>query len=257
MQDLKTYFKGISKTPLLTAEQEVELSKRIEKGDKAARDKMIASNLKLVISTAKKYQNRGCYFEDLIQEGNIGLMKSVDKFDWRRGCRFSTYATWWIRQSIVRHLEDQSRTIRVPGHISSSYSKIQRAIREFRDEVNREPTIEEICEALGLTPDSVESVLQSMKFTLSLDALSSSSSDDERSLINKIEDEQIISPCRLVEDKELTSVIKESLSELTDREEKILRLRFGISEPDDDDENFPITVDELESLQERKTTNEY
>ena len=155
MSSLDSYFKQVGRSKLLTREQEVSLAKRIEKGDKLAREKMIESNLRLAISIAKKYYKSGCSMEDLIQESNIGLMKAVEKFDWRRGFKFSTYASWWIKQSVRRHISANKSSVRVPAHASSLIYKINKVVEEYEEEVGDRPTIEEISDILGVTEQMV------------------------------------------------------------------------------------------------------
>ncbi len=243
---LQTYFKQLSGGKLLTREQEVELSKKIEKGDTRSRDRMIESNLRLVISVAKKYQNRGASLEDLIQEGNIGLMKAVDKFDWRRGCRFSTYGCWWIRQAITRHLEDVGRTIRVPGHITGLYIKIKRLVEEYEHEFGTKPTDEEISEILGITLSQVKNVRSTNVSTVSLDATFPGSDSDAPNMHRRIEDDLAEAPDEILEKRELLDQVREVLVSLTPKEEKIIRLRFGLSEQND------ATADEFKLSDEER-----
>ena len=244
---LQTYFKQLSKVPLLTKEQEIELSKKIEVGDRRSRDHMVQANLRLVISIAKKYQNRGATLEDLIQEGNIGLMKAVDKFNWRRGCRFSTYGCWWIRQSIMRHLEDQSRTIRVPGHITGMYGKIKRVIDDYDKEFNCKPSAAEVAEILGLTEEKVETISRGGFFTVSMDAPGFSENEADN-LHRRLEDPLAHRPDIILEQKELMAEIKKVLTTLSAKEEKIIRLRFGITEAPTNNENFSVTSEELSDI---------
>ena len=238
MDPLKPYFREMSKTPLLNRELEVQLSKRIELGDEAARTRMIKSNLRLVVSIAKKYQNRGCSLEDLIQEGNIGLMKSVTKFDWRRGCRFSTYATWWIKQSISRHLEDQSKTIRVPSHITNVYAKVRQITEEYMEEFGIEPSTAELSELLGVTKSIIISATNVGRVTASLDCPRGGNEEMDM-LGNYIEDESAVLPDVTIEKQQTMSLIRSALSSLSDREEKVLRMRFGISEDKDNVSEYP------------------
>lgn len=243
---LQTYFKQLSKGKLLTREQEVELSKKIEEGHRPSRDRMIESNLRLVISVAKKYQNRGASLEDLIQEGNIGLMKAVDKFDWRRGCRFSTYGCWWIRQSITRHLEDIGRTIRVPGHITGLYIKIKRLNEEYEHEFGTKPTDEEIAGILGVTVRQVKNVKRTNVSTVSIDATFPGGDSDSPSLHRKIEDDSAKQPDQVLERSELLEQVRDVLGSLTAKEEKIIRLRFGLSESDyNSTDKFKMSHDDM------------
>ncbi len=252
---LQPYFKQLSKNKLLTREQEVELSKKIEVGDTPSRNRMIESNLRLVISIAKKYQNRGASLEDLIQEGNIGLMKAVDKFDWRRGCRFSTYGCWWIRQSITRHLEDLGRTIRVPGHVTGLYVKIKRLTDEYEHEFNRKPTEPEIAEILGVTENQVKNVMRTNVFTISMDATFPGSDDNASNLHRKVQDCDAPRPDEILENAELLNHVREVLHTLDAKEEKIIRLRFGLSEKmNNPSEEFEITKEEMHEIIKENAT---
>ena len=246
---LQPYFKELSKNKLLTKEQEVELSKKIEIGDSFSRNKMIESNLRLVISIAKKYQNRGVSLEDLIQEGNIGLMKAVDKFDWRRGCRFSTYGCWWIRQSITRHLEDASRTIRVPGHVTGLYVKIKRLRAEYEHEFGSQPTDTEIAEILGVTENQVANVMKTNVCTISMDTAFKGGEETSSALHNRVEDATAPMPDEIFERHELLGHVRSVLCTLDGKEEKIIRLRFGLSEAmDNTSPQFEITKEEMRKI---------
>ena len=228
---ISAYMGEVSQHNLLTREEDVILSKRIEKGDKLARDKMIQSNLRLAISIAKKYSNKGCSLEDLIQESNIGLMKAVDRFDWRRGFKFSTYASWWIRQSVSRHLSMHRTTVRVPSHASGMYFKILRLIKEYEREFNQEPTNQELADILGVSTSAIEAALSTSRFqnTYSLDQ-SVSLEGEGRTFAEIIPDEDAQDPIKALDSEKTIDKIKECLFKLSPREEKILRLRFGISE---------------------------
>ena len=246
---LQPYFKELSKNKLLTKEQEIELSKKIEIGDSFSRNKMIESNLRLVISIAKKYQNRGATLEDLIQEGNIGLMKAVDKFDWRRGCRFSTYGCWWIRQSITRHLEDVGRTIRVPGHVTGLYIKIKRLTEEYEDEFGHKPTNPEVAEILGVTESQVDNVMKTNVCTISIDAAFPNSDDAANDMHRRLHDDSAPMPDEILEQEQLLNQVRGVLHTLDSKEEKIIRLRFGISEElTADSPEFEITKDEMRRI---------
>ncbi|MBQ3293708.1 RNA polymerase sigma factor RpoD [Candidatus Saccharibacteria bacterium] len=226
---VRLYLREIGKIPLLTPEEEADLADRIVKGDKKAKDKMVESNMRLVVSIAKRYGGRGLDFLDLIQEGNTGLLRAVEKFDPAKGFKFSTYATWWVRQAITRAIADQARTIRIPVHMVETINKVLRTTRKLTTELNREPTNEEIAEALGLEPDKVDYVMRIKQDIASLDASVGRDGDDEDSVLGDfVEDEERDSP----EESAANQILKEQLSEiiatLTDREQKIIRLRFGI-----------------------------
>ena len=226
---VRLYLREIGKIPLLTPEEEAELAQKIVKGDKKAKDKMVESNMRLVVSIAKRYGGRGLDFLDLIQEGNTGLLRAVDKFDPDKGFKFSTYATWWVRQAITRAIADQARTIRIPVHMVETINKVLRTTRKLTSELNREPTNEEIAKALDMEPEKVDYVMRIKQDIASLDASVGREGDDEDSVLGDfVEDEERDSP----EDSAANQILKEQLSEiiatLTDREQKIIRLRFGI-----------------------------
>ena len=226
---VRLYLREIGKIPLLTPEEEAELAQKIVKGDKKAKDKMVESNMRLVVSIAKRYGGRGLDFLDLIQEGNTGLLRAVEKFDPDKGFKFSTYATWWVRQAITRAIADQARTIRIPVHMVETINKVLRTTRKLTSELNREPTNEEIAKALDMEPEKVDYVMRIKQDIASLDASVGRDGDDEDSVLGDfVEDEERDSP----EDSAANQILKEQLSEiiatLTDREQKIIRLRFGI-----------------------------
>lgn len=226
---VRLYLREIGKIPLLTPEEEADLAQRIVKGDKKAKDKMVEANMRLVVSIAKRYGGRGLDFLDLIQEGNTGLLRAVDKFDPDKGFKFSTYATWWVRQAITRAIADQARTIRIPVHMVETINKVLRTTRKLTTELNREPTNEEIAAALDMEPEKIDYVMRIKQDIASLDASISREGDDEESVLGDfVEDEERDSP----EDSAANQILKEQLSEiiatLTDREQKIIRLRFGI-----------------------------
>ena len=226
---VRLYLREIGKIPLLTPEEEAELAQRIVKGDKKAKDKMVESNMRLVVSIAKRYGGRGLDFLDLIQEGNTGLLRAVEKFDPDKGFKFSTYATWWVRQAITRAIADQARTIRIPVHMVETINKVLRTTRKLTSELNREPTNEEIAKALDMEPEKVDYVMRIKQDIASLDASVGREGDDEDSVLGDfVEDEERDSP----EESAANQILKEQLSEiiatLTDREQKIIRLRFGI-----------------------------
>lgn len=226
---VRLYLREIGKIPLLSPEEEAELAKRIVKGDKKAKDKMVESNMRLVVSIAKRYGGRGLDFLDLIQEGNTGLLRAVEKFDPDKGFKFSTYATWWVRQAITRAIADQARTIRIPVHMVETINKVLRTSRKLTSELNREPTNEEIAKELDMEPEKIDYVMRIKQDIASLDASVGREGDDEDSVLGDfVEDEERDSP----EDSAANQILKEQLSEiiatLTDREQKIIRLRFGI-----------------------------
>ena len=226
---VRLYLREIGKIPLLTPEEEAELAQRIVKGDKKAKDKMVESNMRLVVSIAKRYGGRGLDFLDLIQEGNTGLLRAVEKFDPDKGFKFSTYATWWVRQAITRAIADQARTIRIPVHMVETINKVLRTTRKLTSELNREPTNEEIAKELDMEPEKIDYVMRIKQDIASLDASVGREGDDEDSVLGDfVEDEERAGP----EDSAANQILKEQLAEiiatLTDREQKIIRLRFGI-----------------------------
>lgn len=234
---IKLYLREIQKTKLLTADDEKELAGRIAKGDKAARDKMIESNLRLVVKIAKRYINRGLPFLDLIEEGNMGLIKAVERFKLSKECRFSTYATWWIRQSIERALVNQSRTIRLPVHVSDDINKMLRVTRELVQRMNREPAVKEVAAEMGATPVYVRRLMVLLKKTYSIERPMGENSD--YFLIDTIEDTSTISPAVLLEDVNKYEMISKWFDTLSDSEKKILSLRFGL------DDKEPQTLDTI------------
>lgn len=226
---VRMYLREIGKIPLLTGEQELELAHRIEKGDQKAKDKMAEANMRLVVSIAKRYSGRGLDFLDLIQEGNTGLLRAVEKFDASKGFKFSTYATWWIRQAITRAIADQSRTIRIPVHMVETINKLLRTQRRMTQELNREPTIEELSKQLEMEPEKVEYIIKIKQDITSLDAgIGRDSDEEETSLGELIEDEDSVSPEESATSELLKEHVNEILSTLSDREQKIIRMRFGL-----------------------------
>lgn len=226
---VRLYLREIGKIPLLSQEEELELAKKAAKGNKKAKDKMVEANMRLVVSIAKRYSGRGLDFLDLIQEGNTGLLRAVEKFDPDKGFKFSTYATWWIRQAITRAIADQARTIRIPVHMVETINKVLRATRKLTQELNREPTIAEVAEEMDMEPEKVEYVMKIKQDIASLDQSVGRDGDDEDSVLGDfVEDEERISP----EDSAANQILKEQLAEiistLSEREQKIIKLRFGI-----------------------------
>lgn len=224
---VKMYLKEIGRVPLLKPEDEPEIAKRIEAGDKEARDILISSNLRLVVSIAKKYVGRGMLFLDLIQEGNMGLVKAVEKFDYRKGFKFSTYATWWIRQAITRAIADQARTIRIPVHMVETINKLTRIQRQLVQELGRDPTAEEISAKMdGISPEKVREIQKIALEPVSLET--PIGEEDDSHLGDFIEDKNSLSPDQYASNQLLKDEINNVLSGLTEREEKVLRLRFGL-----------------------------
>jgi len=228
---LDVYMKDVGKSSLLTREQEVDLCKRIESGDQLARKIMIESNLRLAISIAKNYYRSGCAMEDLIQESNIGLMKAVERFDWRRGFKFSTYASWWIKQSVSRYVSSHKNTVRVPSHAISLAYKVKNLMKEYEEEFGCLPETEEIAEILGVTSSMVTLSLDSLKLNniISIDT-PIGDGDSNRSLGDMIEDKDVTPLDEVLDNERIREVIVSSLSRLTKREEQVLRLRFGIAD---------------------------
>jgi len=223
---VRMYLREIGRTPLLTKEEEVVLAKKIEKGDEAAREKMTVSNLRLVVANAKKYLNRGLSFLDLIQEGNTGLMRAVEKFDWRRGYKFSTYATWWIRQAITRAIADQSRMIRIPVHMNETINKFKKTQRQLSQELNREPTLNEIAAEMQIAPEKVEQIVKISQKTTSLEK--PVGKEEDTLLKEFIPDEEMETPVESASFELLKGQVREVLQTLSPRERKILELRFGL-----------------------------
>ena len=226
---VRLYLSEIGKVPLLSAEKEFELAKKVKAGDKKAFDQMAESNMRLVVSIAKKYSGRGLDLLDLIQEGNTGLLRAVEKFDPDRGFKFSTYATWWIRQAITRAIADQARTIRIPVHMVETINKLMRTQRRMTQELNREPTIEELGKELEMEPEKVEYVMKIKQDITSLDAGVGKDGDEEDSVLGDfIEDEDIVTPEESASTQLLKEQVQDILSSLSDCEQKIIKLRFGL-----------------------------
>ena len=241
---LDSYFKDVSKNSLLSREQEVILAKAIEKGDQLARDRMIEANLRLAISIAKKYAKRGCDFEDLIQESNIGLMKAVDRFDWRRGFKFSTYACWWIRQAVSRHVSMHRNTVRIPSHTASIAWKIQKLNVEYEEEFGQLPTVSELADLLGVSDAMIQASLESINLTKMMSLDTNPHTDSEgRTLLEVIVDENAVNIDGELDKEKIMIAIKHCLEGLSEREEKILRLRFGISEDLTSSSSFEVNTD--------------
>lgn len=226
---VRLYLREIGKIPLLNAEQELELAKRVVAGDKEAKDQMAEANLRLVVSIAKRYVGRGLDLLDLIEEGNTGLLRAVEKFDPDKGFKFSTYATWWIRQAITRAIADQARTIRIPVHMVETINKLLRTQRRLTQELNREPTNAEIAKEMEIDEAKVEHIMKIKQDISSLDA-SIRDDEEESVLADFIEDEDTITPEESATGQLLKEQVKEMLGALTEREQKILKLRFGLED---------------------------
>lgn len=245
---LETFFKQVGKTDLLTKEQEIEISKLIEAGDKRARDKMIKANLRLAISIAKQYQNKGCDMEDLIQESSIGLIKAIDRFDWRRGFKFSTYACWWIKQSVRTHIASHSGSLKLPTYAKNMMYKIQQATVDYEREFGQKPTNQEIADLLGVSIDMIESMIECTAPSVSIDKSTGvDGSGSTRTLRDTIPDDSD-SVETLLDNQKIMQALRSAMSSLTPREQKIVRLRFGITENEDDTDNFPISESEYNNL---------
>ena len=225
---VKMYLRDIGKYPLLTREEEIELAKKIEQGDIEARNKLISCNLRLVVSIAKKYMNRGLQFLDLIQEGNIGLMKAVDKFDYNRELKFSTYATWWIRQGIQRAISDQGRLIRIPVHMGDIISKLSKVTRQLVQEKGREPTTAELAERLEMPEEKILYIQRISQDPVSFET--PVGQEDDSYLGDFLEDTNSLSPSEVAENKMLKEILIKVLQSLTPREQKVIRLRYGIDD---------------------------
>jgi len=249
---IKTYLKDIQKSTLLTAGDERELTGLIAQGDDAARDRMIESNLRLVVKIAKRYMNRGLPFLDLIEEGNIGLIKAVEKFKVSKGCRFSTYATWWIRQSIERALVNKSRTIRLPVHVADDINKLVKIKRELVQRLKREPSDEEIAEAMDSDLVHVRKIMILVKKTYSIEH--PMGDNEDHSLIDTIEDKNIVDPVKMIEDLDCFAHVIEWMKDLSDNEREILSMRFGLNdrEPETLDtigQKFGVTRERIRQIE--------
>ena len=225
---VRMYLKEIGKVPLLSAEEEIELAKRMEQGDENAKKRLAEANLRLVVSIAKRYVGRGMLFLDLIQEGNLGLIKAVEKFDYRKGYKFSTYATWWIRQAITRAIADQARTIRIPVHMVETINKLIRVSRQLLQELGREPTPEEIAEEMDMPVDRVREILKISQEPVSLETPIGEEEDSH--LGDFIQDDNVPVPADAAAFTLLKEQLVEVLGTLTEREQKVLRLRFGLDD---------------------------
>ncbi len=225
---VRMYLKEIGRVPLLSASEEIELAKRIEQGDEEAKRRLAEANLRLVVSIAKRYVGRGMLFLDLIQEGNLGLIKAVEKFDYRKGYKFSTYATWWIRQAITRAIADQARTIRIPVHMVETINKLIRISRQLLQELGREPTAEEIAAEMDLSPEKVREIQKIAQEPVSLET--PIGEEDDSHLGDFIPDDEALAPADAAAYELLKEQLEDVLDTLTEREENVLRLRFGLDD---------------------------
>jgi RNA polymerase primary sigma factor len=235
---VRMYLRSIGRVPLITREDEVRLAKRIEQNDMSAKNALIEANLRLVVSIAKRYSGRGLTLLDLIQEGNLGLIRAVEKFDWRRGFKFSTYATWWIRQAITRALADQSRTIRIPVHMVERMNRVARAKRSLMQQNNREPSFEEIAELVEMTPKKVEEILKLGQEPVSLEAPVGGEEGDA-SLGDFISDEVGDRPLEVVANRIRDADLQQVLDSLPWRERKVIELRYGLGD------KGPMTLEDI------------
>lgn len=225
---VKMYLKDIGKVALLSADEEMELAKRMAEGDEEAKRRLSEANLRLVVSIAKRYVGRGLLFLDLIQEGNFGLMKAVEKFDYKKGFKFSTYSTWWIKQSITRAIADQARTIRIPVHMVETINKLTRVTRQLTQKLGRDPSVEEIAAEMNITEDKVREIMKISQDTVSLDT--PVGEEEDSNLGTFIQDENAVSPQESATQVMLKEQLLEVLSSLTPREQKVIMLRYGIED---------------------------
>ena len=251
---VRMYLKEIGQIKLLSAEEEVELAKRVSEGDQAAKNKLTEANLRLVVSIAKKYSGRGLHILDLIQEGNTGLIRAVDKFDWQKGNKFSTYATWWIRQANTTAIADQARTIRVPVHMVEVINKATRCNRKLVQELGREPTVEEIAAELGLPVEKIIEANRTAADTLSLDT--PVGDEEDTSIGSFVEDERTPGPADATSNALLAEALKEILDTLTEREADVLRMRFGMYDGrtqtlEEDGQNFGVTRERIRQIENK------
>ena len=236
---VRMYLRSIGRVPLITREDEVRLAKRIEQNDMSAKNALIEANLRLVVSIAKRYSGRGLTLLDLIQEGNLGLIRAVEKFDWRRGFKFSTYATWWIRQAITRALADQSRTIRIPVHMVERMNRVARAKRSLMQQNNREPSFEEIAELVEMTPKKVEEILKLGQEPVSLEAPVGGGEEGEASLGDFISDDAGDRPLEVVANRIRDADLQQVLDSLPWRERRVIELRYGLGD------KGPMTLEDI------------
>lgn len=257
---VRLYLREIGKIPLLSAEEELALAQKVVAGDKKAKDQMAEANMRLVVSIAKRYSGRGLDFLDLIQEGNTGLLRAVEKFDPDKGFKFSTYATWWIRQAITRAIADQARTIRIPVHMVETINKLLRTQRRMTQDLNREPTIEELAKELEMEPEKVEYVMKIKQDIHSLDAGVGRDGDDEDSVLGDfIEDEDAASPEDSAANQLLKEQVQDILGVLTEREQKIVKMRFGLEDGkshtlEEVGQEFAVTRERIRQIEAKALT---
>ncbi len=257
---VRLYLREIGKIPLLSAEEELALAQRVVAGEKKAKDQMAEANMRLVVSIAKRYSGRGLDFLDLIQEGNTGLLRAVEKFDPDKGFKFSTYATWWIRQAITRAIADQARTIRIPVHMVETINKLLRTQRRMTQDLNREPTIEELAKELEMEPEKVEYVMKIKQDIHSLDAGVGRDGDDEDSVLGDfIEDEDAASPEDSAANQLLKEQVQDILGVLTEREQKIVKMRFGLEDGkshtlEEVGQEFAVTRERIRQIEAKALT---
>jgi RNA polymerase primary sigma factor len=246
---IEMFFQQVGKTELLTREQEVDLAQRIESGDRRARDRMIRANLRLAISLAKQFQNRGSSLEDLIQESSLGLIKAVDRFDWRKGFKFSTYACWWIKQSIRQHVASHSAPLKLPTYAKNMMFKIQQATSDYNEAFGQHPSTEEIAEALGTTTDTIMTIIACSAPGVSMDSVprSNRNVDGNGKTLGEMIEDASDHIDDVLDKQKILPVIRRALQSLTPREEKVLRLRFGIYE-DLDDGDYCLSDEERRRL---------
>jgi RNA polymerase primary sigma factor len=238
---VKLYFREISKIKLLTGEEEVSLAKRIEKGDEEAKQALITANLRLVIKMAKRYSNQGLSFQDLIEEGNLGLIKATEKFNWRRGFKFSTYATWWIRQAITRTISNHSRTVRVPVHVSEDINRMEKVTRDLTRKYGREPNLTELSKASKLNFEKIYKLQRLAQKNISLEVPISDMANS-RSIGDFIEDQTVANPAQNMFSQLVSEKIQKLLAALSDKEQKVILMRFGF------DEDKPKTLEQTGSI---------
>jgi len=257
---VRLYLREIGKIPLLNAQEELALAQKVVAGDKRAKDQMAEANMRLVVSIAKRYSGRGLDFLDLIQEGNTGLLRAVEKFDPDKGFKFSTYATWWIRQAITRAIADQARTIRIPVHMVETINKLLRTQRRMTQELNREPTIEELGKELEMEPEKVEYVMKIKQDIHSLDAgVGRDEGDDDSTLSDFIEDEDATSPEDSAAGQLLKEQVQDILGVLTEREQKIVKMRFGLEDGkshtlEEVGQEFAVTRERIRQIEAKALT---
>lgn len=249
---VRMYLKEIGKVPLLSAEEEIDLARRMSEGDESAKKRLAEANLRLVVSIAKRYVGRGMLFLDLIQEGNLGLIKAVEKFDYQKGFKFSTYATWWIRQAITRAIADQARTIRIPVHMVETINKLIRVSRQLLQELGREPLPEEIAKELDMPVDRVREILKISQEPVSLETPIGEEEDSH--LGDFIQDDNVPVPAEAAAATLLKEQLNEVLDTLTDREQKVLRLRFGMNDGrartlEEDGKEFDVTRERIRQIE--------